>query len=97
MGVVGHHVLVPVHLPKSTPMRHAKRERSLLLALMLTSVSVLLGVEMRVQTATGVHPQPGGWADAPAYAVPASALAATQPDRMISRIRPVTDERPLSF
>lgn len=77
-------------------MRQAQRERSLLLAVMLTSVSVLLGTELRVQT-TVAHPQPGSWADTPAANVAAAGFSAAQPDRMISRIRPVTDERPLNF
>lgn len=78
-------------------MRQAQRERSLLLAVMLTSVSVLLGVELRAQTTTGLHQQPGSWADAPTETVAAASLSVADPERMISRIRPVTDERPLSF
>ena len=77
-------------------MRHAQRERSLLLILMLTSVTVLLGVELRQQSARLDGP-PGSWADAPAYNEIVARLPASEPGQMISRIRPITDERPLSF
>lgn len=77
-------------------MRHAQRERSLLLILMLTSVTVLLGVELRQQSAR-LDGQPGSWADAPASSQTAARTPVSEPGQMISHIRPVTDERPLSF
>lgn len=77
-------------------MRHAQRERSLLLILMLTSVTVLLGVELRQQNAR-LEAGPESWADAPVAPLVASRLPAREPGRLISQIRPITDERPLSF
>lgn len=76
-------------------MRQAQRERSLLLILMLASVTVLLGVELRQQDLRWSG-QAEGWADAP-VSEPVFRMSASEPGRMISRIRPITDERPLSF